>query len=490
MIYIREIDLETMCLNVIVQYIHYLSKPNESTEIYVEFLRRCYSDRLYNLLERKCLNPEQYIEWLLTPYWKNVSLPTCIDYPMNNIISKLQVMGDAIASLNLEDSSCSLDILSAIICCVPNVTCLNLRSTCCTDNLLSLIKKMCISLNTLNISECKNITDAGMTNLCNVNKKDGGFDSLKVLNILKTQVTHKGVTILLKHLPSIQWLNYEGLSMILYSLHKSDVHNNPVRYNLRNFEYNQASITLRQVLEVWTVMCPFVTRVSIQDKIDENDLILCTKFQCLKKLKIVSINYFPRGTVISPFITLKGPMLTELKVMHATVSVEQIVKLCYNLKKIFFFNVTFEDFSSSDLNDLNSLTSLTVKHLNLQRDFAFKSIILLIKASRNLKELYIHYVEHFSDTLADAILELGKLKLIDFCFVDIGIPTLLRFFSHENMTKIRIDGCPLVSNEDSSIMRLVSDNQFGNTCSWVIDYSEIGSESVWDYSVWSGEISL
>ncbi|GBM12545.1 hypothetical protein AVEN_188710-1 [Araneus ventricosus] len=93
MIYVRETDLQTMCLNVIVHHIQYLSKPNKSTEVYVEFLRRCYSDRLYNLLKKKCLFPEQYIEWILTPYWKNVSLPTCIDYPMNNIISKLQVMG-------------------------------------------------------------------------------------------------------------------------------------------------------------------------------------------------------------------------------------------------------------------------------------------------------------------------------------------------------------------------------------------------------------
>ncbi|XP_055933931.1 uncharacterized protein LOC129963524 isoform X2 [Argiope bruennichi] len=450
-------------------------------------LEKSYSDRLYNLLERKCLFPEKYIEWLLTPHWKNVSLPTCIDYPINNIISKLQVMGHAIVSLNLDNSSCSVDILSAIICCVPNVKSLNLRCTYCTDRLLSLIRKMCVSLQTLNLSECKSITDAGMANLCNENKKNSG-DSLKVLNILKTSVTQKGVILLLKHLHSIQWLSYEGLSIILYSLHKSDAYNNPVRYNLRNFEYNQSPVCLKHVLEVWTVMCPFVTRVCIQDKIDGYDLRLCKKFQCLKKLKIVNINYFPRETVISPFITLKGPMLTELEVMHATVSVELIVKLCYNLKKIFFFNVAFEDFSSSDLkgdvNVLNNLTSLTVKHLNFQRDFAFKSIFLLIKASKNLNELYIHFVEHFSNSLADIILELPKLTVVDFCFVDIEIPALLRFLTHENITKLRTDGCP-----DIPKTQKISDNQYASTCSWVIDYSEIGSESVWDCSVWSGEIS-
>ncbi|GFR17637.1 uncharacterized protein TNCT_307641 [Trichonephila clavata] len=493
--FVRETDLQTMCLNVIVRYIQLFSTPNRSTEMYIEMLQRHYSDRLFYLLERKCLFPERYLEWLLTPYWKNVSLPSCTHYPVSHTINKLQIVGGAITSLNLENSSCSVDILSAIICCVPNVTYLNLRWTYCTDSLLSLIRKMCISLTTLNLSNCRSVTDTGMTNLCNVNKRDTGFDSLKALNILKTKVSYKGVNIILKHLTSLQWLSCDSLSRILYNLHKSDLHSNPVRYNLRNFEYSQSPVTLKQMLEVWTVMCPFVTRICIQDKIDENDLQLCTKFQCLKKLKIVSINYFPRETVISPFIMLKGAMLTELEIMHATVSVEVIVKSCYNLQRIFFFNVTFENFNTSiannELHKLVNLKSLTVKHINFHREFAFKSIHLLISSSKNLNELYIQYVEHFSDNLADVILELPRLTLVDFSFTDIQTSTLLRFFTCERMTRIRIDGCPLISDsQDSSIMKLVSDNRFGNTCSWIIDYSEIGNESVWDYSVWSGEISI
>ncbi|GIY60322.1 retrovirus-related Pol polyprotein from transposon TNT 1-94 [Caerostris extrusa] len=354
---------------------------------------------------------------------------------------------------------------------------------------------MCISLASLNISNCKNISDAGMVNLCNTNNEDSGFNSLKTLNIIQTAVTRQGVITLLRHLRSLHWLYYKDLSKILYNLHKSDFENNPIRYNLKYFEYNRERVALRKMLEVWAVMCPFVTRISIQDKITNVDLELCKRFQNLKKFKITSINYHPRGIIISPFISVKGAMLTELKVMYATVSVETIVKSCPNLKQLFLFNVTFEVFSLTDLNNgnyvLDNMASLTVKHFDFGRDLlAFDSIYLLIKSSKYLNELCIQYIEGFTDVLADIILELPYLSVVDLSFTDIKNSTLFRFLIREHITQMSVDGCPDVSLDDNSINKLISENQSGNTCSWVIDYSEMACESMWDYSMWSGEIYM
>ncbi|GIY60321.1 uncharacterized protein CEXT_89211 [Caerostris extrusa] len=92
---IRETELKSMCINTIVKHIDLYVKPNEAIETFLEYLKRCFSDRLFNLLERKTLFPETYLEFLLTPHWKNVSMSSCIDYSFTRLMSKFQIMGQA-----------------------------------------------------------------------------------------------------------------------------------------------------------------------------------------------------------------------------------------------------------------------------------------------------------------------------------------------------------------------------------------------------------
>ncbi|KAG8183662.1 hypothetical protein JTE90_010137 [Oedothorax gibbosus] len=133
----RDGNLQTMCLNVVVSRINILkSVPDVVHEKHIEYLRRAYSEELFKLITKRWY-PNEYLVWLISPFWKNVHLPG-LGFSSSDIISKFLCVGENIDSLHLDYSDSSPHFLTAMICCLPNITLLNLTGTLITDDILLL----------------------------------------------------------------------------------------------------------------------------------------------------------------------------------------------------------------------------------------------------------------------------------------------------------------------------------------------------------------
>nr|XP_015907785.2 uncharacterized protein LOC107439634 [Parasteatoda tepidariorum] len=289
--FFRERSLEDLCLNTVVTYLGNSHSLSALGEKYNTFLRKRYSDRIYSILKKTgCIN-EDLIDWLISPYWNDITVEKTHSIP--KLIPKFIFYGNKITSVSFENSSTSVKILSAVVCLLPHLKSLNLSGTSCTDDLLILIRKMCPELSSLSLFEC-NVTDDGMKNLCYVNRKKVGFDSLKVLNIEKTKVKSNGIAYILRNL-KLQVIKYPEIATILYYFHLSKV-NKYVDvskiYELKELEYSSnkllSTISFLKILEVWVNMCPNVEKLAVVDWLSECDFELCLRFENLNLLNYLT----------------------------------------------------------------------------------------------------------------------------------------------------------------------------------------------------------
>lgn len=347
---------------------------------------------------------------------------------------------------------------------------------------------MCPNLHTLNLSNCSSVTDEGLRAMCFYNGRYNEYPSLKVLNVSGTCIHFQTLCFILECFTSLEILNHYDLPTVVYHMHAlnkfyglcKEIKLTQKKFNLTYLEYpiSQRHIknTLEEIVESFSMVCPFIDHVSIQGEITKDIFKFLTKFECLKKLKIFSLlNSYPS---MSQFLTIKGAALTHLEIIQLSVSADVITNLCPNLEYLLLSGVAFEDFALPVTNrktsELKHLSALVIKHTTLEQDLFLKSISLIISSSENLNDLSFQYVENFTDELADVILKLPNLLTVDLSFTDILPETLLRFFNHPDITKICTNGCPKLkyNHKESSISKLISHIPSENTCSWLINYNE------------------
>lgn len=376
-----------------------------------------------------------------------------------------------------------------MICCVPNITALNLTGTLITNEIVLLIRKMCPNLRTLNLSFCESLTSKAIQNLCYLNNELVGYPSLESLNISETHIGMNGFAFLLKHLTSLKVLHFTPAVLWFYRIHGRLLDDNAgskgiAKYNITNFEYSEATpyatAELDQVLELLSIICPLMEDVTIRKKINEYTFHLLGKFKCLKQLNLYNINYyFPTvAPSISPFLTARGSMLSNLKLYSKiSLSVDVLIKFCPNLESLELCSILYEDFESpvkpKNAAQLNKLRILCLNNLSFNETKDFKSVALLLRSSINLINVTIQSARHFTDKIAKVILKLPYLEAVDFSFTDINEETVLPFFACPTIKTIHIDGCPFISDHDerSYISKLMMNSYHGkNTCSWELGY--------------------
>ncbi|XP_054707872.1 uncharacterized protein LOC129217571 [Uloborus diversus] len=467
----RHFDLQSMCLNVIVGHLDFYVNANHFPEKYMAFFYRKYSDVLYHLLRERGIFCEKYMVWLLTPYWKDVTICRQLSDP-KSILSKFKTYGQSVTSLDMTFSIIRPEMLKALIFCVPHLTHLDLSGTDFPSHVLACLQKLCPSLVKLNVSYCQNINDDVILDMCQRCDDPNSF-RLRHLDIFGTPVSANGIYAVLVKLNHLEVLRHHKLSKIFFKLHSHGLLPR-FAYKLIEFEhFSSMTLKLKTILEAWIAFCPYIEKVAIYDTIDNEEFEQISKFLHLKELEV---KFNERGiytTCHFNWFTAKGKHLTKLSLTNVKIDIVTLVSNCKNLEYLFFTDVYFTEFEKNALKSnsvLKCLKTLILARVLFSDPAIFQAFQLLVSIS-NLEELSIRYCRNVSEKVANIILRSSsQLELLDFSFTDITIETLLPFFHCPKLSKLYIDTCSHIPIRDHRLTKFTKTCDLGNTFSWHVDF--------------------
>uniref|UniRef100_H3AM70 F-box/LRR-repeat protein 15-like leucin rich repeat domain-containing protein n=1 Tax=Latimeria chalumnae TaxID=7897 RepID=H3AM70_LATCH len=165
-----------------------------------------------------------YLHLLLVPHLTQLSLRSCCGLVSNAICQLIAARCKNLLALDLcgcsrVQSSVLVDLIEGL----PSLRKLDLSGTQCTTQVLSAVGSTCRELRELSISECKQVTSAGLVHLA-YDQTRGTFNCSQLRTLVATGVEPKGdstgfvkaVVFLLLALPSLE---YFAVGYLIHALH-------------------------------------------------------------------------------------------------------------------------------------------------------------------------------------------------------------------------------------------------------------------------------
>lgn len=436
--------LKKICLNAVARNMDYWSRDytenfSGKKVLYVISPLHCLPhglilDLLMVLKEEKLLRRPN-VDLLIHPGIDNLDLsqnPTDLAYILG-------LVGRVCQNLrHLDLSFCekiSQSVFTKLVSSIPQIVCLNLRSTCCTDAVMALLGGHCRELRELDVSWCP-VTDNGVSSLC-INMDDlqtstPSPSKLNSLSLMGTNVTETGAMCAIKNLPYLKCLNFTNTCLALERLHLEDLKEGrlssikPYQLNALNSDCDARSYVSKDSIDIATALCPHVMKVSAANTNILNEcLLLFSKFKCLQELELGSGSDAPIVFTESlvPLLLASGAGLTTLSLAEIPgVDVTVIGACCPNLRSLDLLFVAGYD--SLACGDATGTTSLEVEHpfeqLQTLRivctetsDIPPSQVRLLLSHSYDIESIYIQRCQTLTDSVITDVLNSNAMSRLN-----------------------------------------------------------------------------
>ncbi|KAG8267393.1 uncharacterized protein LOC124364185 isoform X1 [Homalodisca vitripennis] len=273
-------------------------------------------------------------EVVLHPQLKKLDVsvwPKIMRHVMNTNLSKLT----GLEELNLGSGSAGWDTSEGEKYILSGIQWMsNLTTFClcfdCTNSIISVLGSNCPSLQSLDVTSSRSVTDRSVPYLLNCKK-------LRDVKLYRTSVTVSGYKDLLTGLSSIEDIGRcDDFGNVLQRLHEEEADPLPL-----------LSLTCRDLsfvhLKLLTVYCPRLTSISVFHHERIADLTILSELENLKDLKIMNSDFFTDR--VKELLEKRGNNLNSLHLEHVDEidlnALIYISQYCPVLKKLSFYNCEF-----------------------------------------------------------------------------------------------------------------------------------------------------
>ena len=355
---------------------------------------------------------------------------------------------------------------------LPRLLRLNLAYTSTTNKVMAAIGATCGDLRELYINSCREVSDAGLRELCgqSVGARPK-CPSLRILNIQDTDVSCFGFRLALENLKELETLEascslrqldevgFESIGDSTYPLRTLRLQSPSFRSTWDD-THNGETVTLRKILsncpqiESLTLLCLPVTR---------EFLVYLSSLPSLREFKGYPVRMdhqiFQYG--YQPFLRAQGVKLQALSLLFVRgVDLELIGQCCPLLSNLDIKLSAFKDLSNEveqSLKDFSYFPNLTSVRLSLMcvHDAGFTESHgkILLSCCHNLSALHFKRVPSLTDELIQEVRrrnKLANLKECNFWKCDNFRPESLNFLIKDDsvLEELGINECYQVKRRD------------------------------------------
>lgn len=282
----------------------------------------------------------------------------------------------------------------------------NLKSLClcfdCTDNIVAVIGDNCKNLQTLDVTSSRSVTDRSIPSLLKCEK-------LHLLQMHRTSITVVGYAQLLLGLPNLQDLGRcdEFGRVVKYLAQEELLTSFPLK-KLQTRELNTTMLSL--VIDI----CPNVTELSLFHS-ETCDLRLLCNFDNLKKLKLLSCNFYLDH--LKEIIEVRGYNLSSLHLEHVEDmdfnSIYFISQHCPLLKNLVLYNCDFMD----EIPNFDKRYKLRpfeyLEHLFWVVDCSILHLEFILRHSTNIKYVHLGSSTGITHSSIVNILAVNQMKKLE-----------------------------------------------------------------------------
>lgn len=284
----------------------------------------------------------------------------------------------------------------------------NLKSLClcfdCTDNIVAVIGDNCPSLQTLDITSSRSVTDRSIPSLLKCKK-------MHLLQLHRTSISVIGYAQLLLGLPNLQDLGRcdEFGKVVKFLAQSDEIYSTFPLRKLQARELNTSMLTL--VVE----LCPNLSHLSLFHSETLCDLRLLCQLNDLKELKLLSCNFY--GDHLKQILEIRGYNLTSLHLEHVEDidlnGIYYVSQYCPTLKNLVLYNCDFVD----EIPNLNR--RLKVKPFqHLERlfwvvDCAIGHLEFILTHSINIKHIHLGSSTGITHSSIVKILAVNQMKNLE-----------------------------------------------------------------------------
>lgn len=322
----------------------------------------------------------------------------------------------------------------------------------CNNEILESLAKFCRNVTEIDIRSSKAVTSEGIRSLCAKDGEPGGSGlKLRRLTILHCMGIHAGVIYLIKHMPSIELLDYRYLPEALYSIHKHDLsHLDTLKpCNIRKLDLVPVSARAHytDIMRMSVAICPRMKYLACWI-LKQEHLKLLSGFCELLTLRLE--NYSPSEVEIDELLQLNR-RIYRLHVAKVLLSVSTLANCCPSLRQLTLSGVSMKTGNSLSPPLFPCLETCIFDSMVCNTEFQ-RSVNLLLRYSPKLNYIAFKKCDLSSGDLKAEILKccehrpIGKINFagssLDKSFAQdilLNCPSLKSF---------TLENCGLDSNEE------------------------------------------
>lgn len=274
----------------------------------------------------------------------------------------------------------------------------------CTDNILNLLAMTAPSIQHIDVSNSKLITDRSVDCLLR-------FKNLQSVQLHRTSVTMEGYSSLLLYAEKLADLGkYEDIGRLLEYLDQW----NPLKKTFQLKKFITTYVTSKH-LQLLCEKCPEIDTVSIFHNVMLVDLMLLIGINKLSTLKLLSCDFF--GDRIRDILQVKGCNLTHLHLEHVDEidlnALMYISQYCPDLKNLSLYNCQLLDSTSVYIRKPSIPPFMNLERLTFAAQGSRKHLEFLLRDAYKIKYISLGTQSPTCDQLFSNILGCNPLQYLE-----------------------------------------------------------------------------
>lgn len=427
----------------------------------------CPSEILADVIEELKLSKLLQLKHLQVLIRSNLRRLNLCGYENRN--NELSLISEAERTQSIQDLDLSFckNVTTENLCQLaqhlPNLKIFSLKFTPCNDEVLHKLGENCPFLETLDVTGCEQVTDAGFL----TDKPNSWFMQLNRLYIEKTKMTKAGASFVLKTFQHLQYFDFPKVQDVITELCIQNVTNTdeyPIEYQLRSLDamsFTDAFTVLRILRH-----CPFLSVLHlVPTKMTDSDLACLSQ---LKHLQALHLTNGPRQLLtyadgVVPVLEQLGQRLTILALSDFTnVDLVSLSKLCTSLRQLrLHFNRDYVHINGEEasLCGFGKLDSLEMA-CSTVGSISDSHILLLLGQSHSLRKLFLLRCPALTDDVFNKVLRVNPLKCfqklhLEYCDFLTPVSVHLLFNMHNDVCKVSFYGCRAIQKSDCDEMKKI-----------------------------------
>lgn len=328
--------------------------------------------------------------------------PKIIRHVLNGTLHKLsglEKLDLGGGSSGWDTSEAEKSVLSGVVA-MHNLTSLYLCFDC-TDNILAAVGANCPRLQFLDVTSSRSVTDRSVPGLCSCT-------NLKTLKLHRTSITTDGYKTLLLSLPELRDF---GRCDVLGDVLENVAKNRKTPLGLHSLEGRDLGDTELRLL---TMMCPFLTRITLSHFEKIGDLTLLGQLERLSELKLSSCDFFSDKVV--RLLELRGATINQLHLEDVNEidnnALIAIGRLCPNLSNLELNHCELGEGVVSPLTRTDDLFQ-SLQRLVCLADGSSSNVELLLCHSPNIRSVQLGSSTEVYDRTLCTVLSHNPMRFLE-----------------------------------------------------------------------------